>query len=500
MRILSWNCRGLGQPSTISDLKESLRRHLPDLVFLCETKKKNAFVRTVCKNLKFQSRWVAVEPEGQSGGLLLCWSKDTIVYHIVTSSFGIEVEFETQESKGKCWGVFLHISSSNEIEASQWEYLLDQKRKWAENWFLGGDINAIKESDEQKGDCFRQFQNFMEEMEMGEVKYMGGSRTWVNNCVNEDFDEEKQGKCHRFLASPAWMLKFSKAVVLHVEKQSSDHNLLFLDANPTTVKTKKRFCFDSRILEKPGTVEAIAQAWNKPQNGSPMFQVSARIKECRVALLKCKEAWNLNSATTIRDVKLKMEVMQQQGGQRDWNEWKRLKHKLSIAYEEERLFWKQKSRIQWLKYGDKNTQFFHAYTMQRRKQNCIEHLVTDEGLVCESEEDIVKEISSFYEELFTTSNPIGWQETLSGMTSSITSTMNQRLTRPVDDLEIKNALFAMHPNKAPGPDGMTPLFFQKCWHLVGRDVCFAVKDFFASRQMLKSINHTLITLDRKSVV
>lgn len=99
-----------------------------------------------------------------------------------------------------------------------------------------------------------------------------------------------------------------------MEKQSSDHNLLFLDVNPTTVKTKKRFCFDSRILEKPGTVEAIAQAWNKPQNGTPMFQVSARIKECRVALLKCKEARNLNSATTIREVKLKMEVMQQQGG------------------------------------------------------------------------------------------------------------------------------------------------------------------------------------------
>lgn len=207
MRILSWNCRGLGQPSTISDLKESLRRHLPDLVFLCETTKKNAFVRTVCKNLKFQSRWVAVEPEGQSGGLLLCWSKDTIVYHIVTSSFGIEVEFETQESKGKCWGVFLYISSSNDIAASQWEYLLDQKRKWGENWFLVGDINDIKESDEQKGDCFWQFQTFMEEMEMGEVKYMGGSRTWVNNCVNEGFDGEKLGKCHRFLASPAWMLK-----------------------------------------------------------------------------------------------------------------------------------------------------------------------------------------------------------------------------------------------------------------------------------------------------
>jgi exonuclease III len=38
MKILSWNCRGLGQPSATRALKKLLQSHHPDVVFLMETK------------------------------------------------------------------------------------------------------------------------------------------------------------------------------------------------------------------------------------------------------------------------------------------------------------------------------------------------------------------------------------------------------------------------------------------------------------------------------
>lgn len=68
MRILAWNCRGLGGPSTISQLRESLRLHLPDIIFLSETKQKKCFVTTVCKILKCKDRWDVVDPVGRQGG------------------------------------------------------------------------------------------------------------------------------------------------------------------------------------------------------------------------------------------------------------------------------------------------------------------------------------------------------------------------------------------------------------------------------------------------
>ena len=44
---------------------------------------------------------------------------------------------------------------------------------------------------------------------------------------------------------------------------------------------------------------------------------------------------------------------------------------LRNAYLAEEQFWQQRSRIQWLKQGDRNTGFFHAATRTRRKINAI---------------------------------------------------------------------------------------------------------------------------------
>ena len=53
------------------------------------------------------------------------------------------------------------------------------------------------------------------------------------------------------------------------------------------------------------------------------------------------------------------------------------------------------------------------------------------------------------------------EEALANITSTITVWVNENLTAPVTEWEVKLAFFAMHPDKAPRPDGMTTLFYQK---------------------------------------
>ena len=52
----------------------------------------------------------------------------------------------------------------------------------------------------------------------------------------------------------------------------------------------------------------------------------------------------------------------------------------------------------------------------------------------------------------------------------------------------------MAPLKAPGPDGMPPLFYQQYWNLVGDVVCQSVLKFLNTASLPEHLNHSFITL------
>ena len=141
------------------------------------------------------------------------------------------------------------------------------------------------------------------------------------------------------------------------------------------------------------------------------------------------------------------------------------------------MYWKQKSRVLWLREGDRNTKYFHAKTKQRRARNRITRLRNSMNQWVSSEEDIEAVATDYFQQLFTTTNPETIDETLRYITASVSDEMNQRLLRIPHDEEIKEATFAINPAKAPGPDGMTSLFYQRFWSIVGKDVCPGSKNF-----------------------
>ncbi|KAL6204988.1 hypothetical protein ACLB2K_022254 [Fragaria x ananassa] len=76
----------------------------------------------------------------------------------------------------------------------------------------------------------------------------------------------------------------------------------------------------------------------------------------------------------------------------------------------------------------------------------------------------------------------------------ISDEINSELTREVDREEVHRALRQMHPSKSPGPDVLSPCFYQKFWDIVGSDVVEAVRCFLVSDEQMASINKTFVTL------
>lgn len=68
------------------------------------------------------------------------------------------------------------------------------------------------------------------------------------------------------------------------------------------------------------------------------------------------------------------------------------------------------------------------------------------------------------------------------------------LTAPIQACEIKDTLFSIGNEKAPGPDGFSAGFFKATWHIIGEDFTAAIADFFSSGKLLRQINATNICL------
>lgn len=101
---------------------------------------------------------------------------------------------------------------------------------------------------------------------------------------------------------------------------------------------------------------------------------------------------------------------------------------------------------------------------------------------------------SYFSSLFSSKGVQNCDEILGHITPSVIEEMNSDLERPFTDEEIKSAVFQMHLTKAPGPDGMSPGFYQKHWGVVGADICTGVRSMLYSAQILWKINYTHVTL------
>jgi exonuclease III len=88
MKTLAWNCRGLSRPSAIRSLRNKVRNHSPDDIFLSETKTSPSIASNILHSLGFYSI-VHVPPIGSKGGLLLAWRSRVELECFVTIKFTI---------------------------------------------------------------------------------------------------------------------------------------------------------------------------------------------------------------------------------------------------------------------------------------------------------------------------------------------------------------------------------------------------------------------------
>lgn len=149
-------------------------------------------------------------------------------------------------------------------------------------------------------------------------------------------------------------------------------------------------------------------------------------------------------------------------------EIRKIENQINNLLMDEDVYWKQRSRANWLREGDKNTRFFHSKATAGKRKNKIWGIEDAQGNWRDNQEEIEREFFVFFQVLFTSSNPSQNQtkEVLKRMLPMVTSEMNAQMEESFTPEDITNALSQMCPTKAPGPDSLTAAFFQKHWLLL----------------------------------
>jgi len=93
MSVLCYNCRGLGEPPTVGNLRSLLRRRSPRVVFLSETKKRRMEMCAIMAKLG-DYQGVFEDCMGRSGGLAMLWHHSLKVSLLSQSFHHIDIVVE----------------------------------------------------------------------------------------------------------------------------------------------------------------------------------------------------------------------------------------------------------------------------------------------------------------------------------------------------------------------------------------------------------------------
>ncbi|XP_026443244.1 uncharacterized protein LOC113343176 [Papaver somniferum] len=227
--------------------------------------------------------------------------------------------------------------------------------------------------------------------------------------------------------------------------------------------------------------------WTNRQSGMIRIRLKGVIKE-----------WNLrvfgNVHSKLKQDQLRFEAAALLSDENPDDIMKDAMAKLNDTRAQLNTMLKQKSRNKWLVEGSSNTNFFHNSIRIRRSSNTISELVDSAGNTFSDYEQLRNHVVYYYEDKFNGPeleiDPILFDYDH----ISISEEESLPMDRIPSSEEIKQAVFDLGEDSAPGPDGFSGCFYRHCWDIIQDDLLRAVIYCWNSGHIPNGVNSSLIVL------
>ncbi|KAM6592035.1 hypothetical protein CsatA_014640 [Cannabis sativa] len=505
MKIISWNARGLGNPSAFRHLRLLVQQQSPHLLFLMETKLPDNSVSRVRQSLHFPNGLESPR-SGLSGGLLLLWKDEVEITLLNMGPTFFDCYMMIENSPTVHLTCFYGAPEVNNRQVS-WT-LLERLADVAPHlpWLVLGDFNEILSNSNKSGGALRcesQMDAFRKAIDKGclhETLIEGDPFTWAKNRAAANTIKER---IDWVFINNHWESFFESPQVHHLDYFQSDHRAISATINlittqPATKQRKNRFRFEKIWLSDSDSKEIIAGNWLHSDSTDPIAVVISNIHTCATQLQLWHDRKYGKMKKNIKKCQKQVEQLNNSSyhSSSHFDDLKQAELILDELLEKEEVYWQQRSRVDWLACGDKNTKYFHTKASARRNNNHIKFLYNNLGGKASTIDDISAVVQDFYADLFQAGDldECALTHTLDCIPTLVTTAHNDALLAPFTPAEVDSALKTMSSDKSPGIDGMSAMFYQQNWSIVGNLVSNAVLDILNNGADPSSLNHTLITL------
>lgn len=188
--MLFWNIRGMGNPARVKQMKEIVAEHKCDIIGVQETIKQGFSVQELSAMVASQNFvWNWISAQGHSGGILLGVKEDLLQVEDWMKGSAV-VRNRVSNLRWKVVVVY------GPVDHTLSRGFLQELREVVMNEYLptvlGGDFNLVLEVNDKSTKqvnvgLMGEFNDFVAELALLEIKKAGGKYTWSNRQSNPIF-------------------------------------------------------------------------------------------------------------------------------------------------------------------------------------------------------------------------------------------------------------------------------------------------------------------------
>ncbi|KAM0859925.1 hypothetical protein ACQ4PT_046881 [Festuca glaucescens] len=291
------------------------------------------------------------------------------------------------------------------------------------------------------------FRDAVDVCNLVDLGYSGNFWTWEKKVVGGTYTLVR---LDRALGSAEWCAQFPLANVSHIDTATSDHRGLLLNLTDDTDLRRGncQFRYEAMWDRHPELKPTVTASWLTEESSSAS-EVRGKLANLANDLGK----WGLNTFGSvrkeIRKLKSELEHLRNLPGRVGPSHVDiKVNDNLIVLYHREEVMRRQRSRVQWLNEGDKNSKFFHQRASMRWKKNLVKSLTRADGQVTEDVNEMQVMTGEFYKKLYTSEGVQGMNQVLQHVPRMVTLAMNEILTAPFVADEVKRALFSDVPTES----------------------------------------------------